>query len=191
MINNHFNLPLDSHFKRPIIYTEERVMRFTLLAVAAALSMVSLPVLAGNVAVADSQTAIMATDAAKKTFDKLNADMKPQRDRLDTLRKDIAGFEEKFQKNASVMSDKDKRELQKQAEAKINEFKSLADAVQKRAQEVQQEMLKSLIPKTEVVVEELRKAGNYDIIIEKKNVIFADPSVDLTKKITEKLNAAK
>ncbi len=166
-------------------------MRFTLLAAAAALTMVSLPVLAGNVAVADSQTAIMATDAAKKTFDKLNADMKPQRDRLDTLRKDIAGFEEKFQKNASVMSEKDKRDLQKQAEAKINEFKSLADAVQKRAQEVQQDMLKSLIPKTEVVVEELRKAGNYDIIIEKKNVIFADPSVDLTKKITEKLNAAK
>ncbi|MBP8111390.1 MAG: hypothetical protein RJA86_77 [Pseudomonadota bacterium] len=166
-------------------------MRFTLLVAAAALTMVSLPVLAGNVAVADSQTAIMATDAAKKTFDKLNADMKPQRDRLDTLRKDIAGFEEKFQKNASVMSEKDKRDLQKQAEAKINEFKSLADAVQKRAQEVQQDMLKSLIPKTEVVVEELRKAGNYDIIIEKKNVIFADPSVDLTKKITEKLNAAK
>ncbi len=166
-------------------------MRFTLLVAAAALTMVSLPVLAGNVAVADSQTAIMATDAAKKTFDKLNTDMKPQRDRLDTLRKDIAGFEEKFQKNASVMSDKDKRELQKQAEAKINEFKSLADAVQKRAQEVQQDMLKSLIPKTEMVVEELRKAGNYDIIIEKKNVIFADPSVDLTKKITEKLNAVK
>ena len=166
-------------------------MRFTLLVAAAALTMVSLPVLAGNVAVADSQTAIMATDAAKKTFDKLNADMKPQRDRLDTLRKDIAGFEEKFQKNASVMSEKDKRDLQKQAEAKINEFKSLADTVQKRAQEVQQDMLKSLIPKTEVVVEELRKAGNYDIIIEKKNVIFADPSVDLTKKITEKLNAAK
>ena len=166
-------------------------MRFTLLVAAAALTMVSLPVLGVNVAVADSQTAIMATDAAKKTFDKLNADMKPQRDRLDTLRKDIAGFEEKFQKNASVMSEKDKRDLQKQAEAKINEFKSLADAVQKRAQEVQQDMLKSLIPKTEVVVEELRKAGNYDIIIEKKNVIFADPSVDLTKKITEKLNAAK
>ncbi|MEN9449710.1 MAG: hypothetical protein RJA83_324 [Pseudomonadota bacterium] len=166
-------------------------MRFTSWAVVAALTVVSLPTFAGNVAVADSQMAIMATDAAKKTFDKLNADMKPQRDRLDSLRKDIAGYEEKFQKNASVMSDKDKRELQKQAEAKINEFKTLADALQKRAQEVQQEMLKNLIPKTELVVEELRKAGNYDIIIEKKNVIFADPSVDLTKKITEKLNASK
>ena len=166
-------------------------MRFTSWAVVAALTVVSLPTFAGNVAVADSQTAIMATDAAKKTFDKLNADMKPQRERLESLRKDIAGYEEKFQKNASVMSDKDKRDLQKQAEGKINEFKGLADAVQKRANETQQDMLKVLIPKTEVVVEDLRKAGNYDIIIEKKNVIFATPEVDLTQKITDKLNAMK
>ncbi len=166
-------------------------MRFTSFVVASLCAVLSSPVLAGNVAVADSQSAILATEVAKKTFEKLNADMKPQRDRLEQLRKDIAAIEEKFQKNASVMSDKDKRELQKQAEAKINEFKGLADAVQKRANEVQQDMLKKLIPKTEVVVEELRKAGNYDIIIEKKNVIFADPSVDLTKKITDKLNAAK
>lgn len=166
-------------------------MRLHTLAAAALLSVAAVPALAGNVAVADSQAAIMASDTAKKTFEKLNADMKPQRDRLEQLRKDINAFEEKFQKNAAVMSDKDKRDLQKQAEVKLSEFKSLADAVQKRAQDVQQEMLKTLIPKTEVVVEELRKTGNYDIIIEKKNVIWADPAVDLTKKITEKLNAAK
>lgn len=166
-------------------------MRLASYLIAGLLTTIAMPALAGNVAVADSQAAIMATEMAKKTFEKLNNDMKPQRDRLEQLRKDIAAIEEKFQKNASVMSDKDKRDLQKQAESKLNEFKNLADAVQKRANEVQQEMLKTLIPKTEDVVEEIRKAGNYDIIIEKKNVIFADPAVDITKKITEKLNAAK
>ncbi|PTQ90315.1 OmpH family outer membrane protein [Agitococcus lubricus] len=166
-------------------------MRIKSTLVALMLAAMTTPVMAGNAAVADSQAAILASDFAKKTFEKLNADMKPQRDRLDQLRKDIAAIEEKFQKNQAVMSDKDKRELQKQAEAKLSEFKSLADALQKRAQEVQNDMLKTLIPKTETVVEELRKAGNIDIIIEKKNVIFADPSVDLTKKITEKLNAMK
>ena len=166
-------------------------MRLASYLIAGLLTTIAMPALAGNVAVADSQAAIMATETAKKTFEKLNNDMKPQRDRLEQLRKDIAAIEEKFQKNASVMNDKDKRDLQKQAESKLNEFKNLADAVQKRANEVQQEMLKTLIPKTEVVVEEIRKAGNYDIIIEKKNVIFADPAVDITKKITEKLNAAK
>ncbi len=166
-------------------------MRFSSWAIAAALTVASLPVLAGNIAVADSQLAIMATDAAKKTVEKLNVDMKPQRERLDALRREVAGFQEKLQKNASVMSEKEKRDIQRQGEAKVNEFQLLADAVQKRVQEVQQELMKNLIPKTEIAVEELRKAGNYDIIIEKKNVIFADPSVDLTKKITEKLNAAK
>lgn len=166
-------------------------MRLTNLLAGVMCAALAAPVFAGNVAVADSQAAIMATDTAKKTFEKLNTDMKPQRDRLEQLRKDIAVIEEKFQKNASVMSDKDKRDLQKQAEGKINEFKNLADAVQKRANEIQQDMLKNLIPKVEVVVEELRKAGNYDIIIEKKNVIFSDPSVDITQKITDKLNAGK
>ncbi len=166
-------------------------MRFSTLALATMIAVIGTPALAGGVAVADSQAAIMATDAAKKMIDKLNTDLKPQRDRLEQLRKDISGFEEKFQKNASVMSDKDKRDLQKQAEAKVNEFKSLADGVQKRAQEAQQDLLKTLVPRTEVAVDELRKAGNYDIIIEKKNVIYADPAVDITKKITDKLNAAK
>lgn len=181
------NLPLANLFKT----TGEEGMRIASYLIASILAVLTSPVFAGNVAVADSQAAIMATDMAKKTFEKLNNDMKPQRDRLEQLRKDISTIEEKFQKNASVMSDKDKRDLQKQAETKLAEFKNLADAVQKRANEVQQDMLKTLIPKTEDVVEEIRKAGNYDIIIEKKNVIFADPSVDITKKITDKLNAAK
>lgn len=166
-------------------------MRFASYLVAGLLTTLAVPAFAGNVAVADSQAAIMATETAKKTFEKLNNDMKPQRDRLELLRKEIAGISEKFQKNASVMNDKDKRDLQKQYEVKSSEFNNLLEAVQKRANEVQQDMLKALIPKTETVIEDLRKAGNYDIIIEKKNVIFADPSVDLTKKITEKLNAAK
>lgn len=181
------NLLLANLFKT----TGEEGMRIASYLIASMLAVLTTPVFAGNVAVADSQAAIMATDMAKKTFEKLNNDMKPQRDRLEQLRKDISTIEEKFQKNASVMSDKDKRDLQKQAETKLAEFKNLADAVQKRANEVQQDMLKTLIPKTEDVVEEIRKAGNYDIIIEKKNVIFADPSVDITKKITDKLNAAK
>ena len=97
-------------------------MRFASYLVAGLLTTLAVPAFAGNVAVADSQAAIMATEMAKKTFEKLNNDMKPQRDRLDQLRKDIAAIEEKFQKNASVMSDKDKRDLQKQAESKLGEF---------------------------------------------------------------------
>lgn len=145
---------------------------------------------AGIVAVADSQSAVMGTEYAKKTFDKLNADMKPQRDRLEVLRKEIASIQEKFQKNASIMSDKEKQDLQKQVESKANEFNGLLESSQKRVQEVHQDMLQKMYPKLEAAVDEIRKSNNIDIIIEKKNVIWADAAVDITKKITDKLNGA-
>ena len=145
---------------------------------------------AGGVAVADSQAAIMSTDYAKKTFEKLNKDLEPQRNRLDQLRKELAAIEEKFQKNASIMSAKEKTDLQTQARQKMEEFQNLAQALQKRAQDVQQEMVQKMLPKMEEAVEEIRKASNIDIIIERKNVIWAEPATDITKKITEKLNTA-
>ena len=52
-------------------------------------------------------------------------------------------------------------------------------------------MLKTLMPKLESIIEDLRKEGNYDAIVEKKYVIWASPTADLTKKITDRLNAAK
>ena len=146
---------------------------------------------AASVVVADSQAALMATEVARKAVEKLQGELKPQRDRMDAIRKEVKAIEDRFQKDASVLSETDKKNLQKQAESKLSEYRNLAETVQKRTQEVQAELLQRMVPKMEAVIDELRKANGYDIIIEKKNVIFADPSADITRKITEKLNAAK
>lgn len=143
-----------------------------------------------KIAVADSQAALMASDVARKVVEKLQGDLKVQRDRMAQLKGEIEGLEAKLQKDGAVMSDKDKRDLQKQGEGKIQEYNNLAQTVQKRTQEVQQELLERMIPKMEAVITDIQKAGKYDIILEKKSAIYTDPSVDITKKITEKLNAA-
>jgi len=107
------------------------------------------------------------------------------------LRKDITCIQERFQKDGAVMSDKDKQALQAQAQSKLNDYNGTAEGVQRRIEEAQTTMLKTLMPKLEAIIEDLRKEGNYDIIVEKKYVIFAVPTSDLTKKITDRLNAAK
>jgi outer membrane protein len=166
-------------------------MRSTMKIMALVLGMASAAVAhATNVVVADSTAAVMSTDYAKKTFEKLNADMKPQRERLELLRKDLSGIEEKFQKNSSIMTDKEKGELQTQARQKLEEFNNLAQAVQKRAQDVQQEMIQKMYPKLEAAVDEIRKTKKIDMIVERKNVIWSDAANDITKEITTKLNAA-
>ncbi|HEX6592419.1 MAG TPA: OmpH family outer membrane protein, partial [Moraxellaceae bacterium] len=143
-----------------------------------------------KIAVADSQAALMASDVAKKAVEKLQGDMKVQRDRMAQLKTEIEALEAKAQKDGSIMTEKDKQNLQKQAEGKFQEYNNLAQAVQKRTQEIQNELLQRMVPKMEAAIDEIQKASKYDIIIERKNVIFADPGADITKKITEKLNAA-
>ena len=167
-------------------------MRHIMLIAGLIAGLAATPVFAANlnIAVADSQLALMSSDVAKKAVDKLQTELKVQRDRMAQLKTDIEGYEAKFKKDGAIMSDTDKKNLQKQAEGKLREYQNLGQAVEKRTQEVQNDLLRRMIPEMEKAIDDIQKTSKYDIIIEKKNVIFADPSVDITKKITEKLNAA-
>lgn len=146
---------------------------------------------ANNVAVADSQAAIFASNYAKQTISGLQSSLKPQRDRLESLSKDLNNIQNKFKTDAKVMKPEEVKALQAQAQSKINDYNSTAEGLQKRVDETQATMYKTLLPKLEKIIEDLRKEGNYDIIVEKKNVIWASPTVDLTQKITDRLNAQK
>jgi outer membrane protein len=146
---------------------------------------------ANNVAVADSQAAIFNSKYAKQTVASLNSSLKPQRDRIEALQKELASIENRFKTDAKVLKEDQVRALQSQAQSKINEYNSTAEGLQKRVDETQSTMYKTLLPKLEKIIEEIRKEGNYDIIIEKKNVIWSSPAVDITSKITQRLDATQ
>lgn len=146
---------------------------------------------ANNVAVADSQAAIFASAYAKQTINTLNTSLKPQRDRMEALTKELNAIETKFKTDGKVLKPDDIKTMQAQAQSKINEYNSTAEGIQKRVDETQATMYKTLLPKLEKIIEDLRKQGSYDVIIEKKNVIWSNPTVDLTQKITQMLDAQK
>ena len=166
-------------------------MRRVLIALSLAASLTTGVAHAQNIAVADSLAAFWSTDAAKKALEDMNNSIKPQRDRLQALTKEIEDLRNKMTADQKVMSQADLQRLQNQAQSKINEYNSTAEGVQKRVETTEVNVQKAMMPKMEKVVEELRKEGNYSIIIEKKYAIWADPSVDLTKKIVDRMNAAK
>lgn len=165
-------------------------MRILPLVTALMLSVAAVPALATNVVVLDTDAAIKSTDLARKTIEKLNADTKPQRDRADALRKELSDLQEKFQKNASIMSDKEKQEMEKQYQIKMYELNGLGEAMQKRNVEMTQELLKKVAGTLQNVVESVRTANKYDIILDRKSAHMVDPSSDITKDVADKLNAA-
>lgn len=144
-----------------------------------------------RVAVVDREAVLLSTDAAKVAQDKLNAEMKPQRDKLELLRREIKGLEERFQKESATMAEREKKVLRDQADAKASEFNILIQQVQKRTQDAQQELLNRLLPSLQAVMDDLRKTGNYDVILDRRSVIYVNPDLDLTKRVIDRLNAAR
>jgi Skp family chaperone for outer membrane proteins len=154
----------------------------------------AVPVLAADgskVALLDREAALLASNAARTAQEKLNGDMKPQRDRLDQLRNDIKAMEQRFQKEGATMSEINKKKLRDQADKKAQEFNVLVQQVQERTQQAQQDLLKRMLPTLEIILEDLRKSGGYDIILDRRSAIYVAPELDLTKRVIDRLNAGK
>lgn len=165
-------------------------MRYPVMFAGLVAALMAGPVMAAGVAIVDSAAVLAASDAAKKAADKYEASTKVQRERMEKLKGEIQGLQGKYQKDAAIMSAKDKQDLQKSAEDKAGEFQRLGQAVTEAKQRTEQELQGTLVPKVRAIIEDLRKASKYDIVIEKQGSVMAfDPAIDLTKKVIDKLNA--
>ncbi|MEL0027096.1 MAG: OmpH family outer membrane protein [Perlucidibaca sp.] len=146
---------------------------------------------ATRVAVLDTQEALLDTDVAKAAKSRLQIELKPQYSKADQLRNEIKALDDKFQKEAATMSEKDKKALRAQQADKLNDFNGILQQAQKRSQDAEQDVLNKLLPSFKGIVEDLRKTGDYDLILDRRSVIYVSPDIDLTKKVTERLNAGK
>ena len=66
-----------------------------------------------------------------------------------------------------------------------------ANKLQKAVNDRRQELGQQMVPKLEAVLKELTDAEKYDVILERGAILFADPKHDITKRVTEMLNAKK
>lgn len=167
-------------------------MRYSIMIAGLVAGLLATPALAeSKVAVIDTPAVIAASIATKKATEKFEASTKVQRDAMEKIKADIQGLQAKYQKDGATMSAKDKQDLQKQAEEKAGEFQKLGQAVMEAKQKTEQDLQATLAPKIRAVIDELRKANKYDIVVERQNVVMSyDPAVDITQKVIDKVNAA-
>ena len=76
-------------------------------------------------------------------------------------------------------------------EDKAVDYQFLVQKLQKSQNESQQELLAAMNPKLQAAIKEIIDEGTYNVIIERRSAIFVSPDLDITKKVTEKLNSAK
>jgi outer membrane protein len=144
-----------------------------------------------KIAVVNVQRAIGETEEAKTFMANLEAQYKGEQDAIRTLNSEITQQQEKFVKDGEVMSEAEKRKLQKEIEDKQMDYQFRVNKLQKAVNEKQQELLGQMAPKLDAVLKDINTRDQYDLVMHRQNVLFVNPTYDITAQVTEALNQKK
>jgi outer membrane protein len=144
-----------------------------------------------KIAVVNVQRAIGECDEAKGLIAKLESDTAPDQTAIKALGAEITQLQEKFNKDSDVMSDPEKRKVQKEIEDKQIDYQFRVNKFQKTVNERQQDILSQMAPKLDAVLKDIIAKEAYDLVIHRQNILYVDAKYDITAQVTEKLNQKK
>lgn len=141
-----------------------------------------------KIAIVDVQKAILSSEQARGYMEQIQKEFKDDEDEIRNLQRDAAALLERLQKDGEVMSDIEKRKLQRQIEDKNDYFVFLRKKLQKQIDDRQQELFAGIDQKVQKAIEELVLSDDFDIIIPRHAALYVADLYDITRKVTEKLN---
>jgi outer membrane protein len=121
----------------------------------------------------------------------LEAEFKDEKAVLSQLEKDIKYYQEKKQRDGSLMSKKEKEDLDKQIGTLYQDYQVKGKAFQQKTGVRQNEETNKIIALVRQAVDNIAAKGKYDLVIEQKAVVFSKPDTSITDQVVEQVSKLK
>ena len=143
----------------------------------------------GKFAVINIQGAIISTKDGQKAAAELNAKTAPKKKELEQKQNDINALQDQLNKGSNTLSDTAKNDLYKNIEAKKKNLQREVEDAQADLEADQQKLLQQLGQKILAVIEKYSRDNGITMVVDVSSpqtpVLYASPSVDITKEIIE------
>lgn len=169
---------------------------FKTLMMVAGLLMVGAPLAAQTAATRigyiDTRRVIQEAPGAQDARATLEREMQGWQTQLQAMEDSLGTMITQFQSRQSVMT----AEARQRSEAEIRQrqgaFQQRADELQQQAGRRQQELMEPIMQRVEQVISEVRQAEGYALVFDLASdaIVSADPSLDLTTRVVERLRAS-
>ena len=142
-----------------------------------------------KVAVISIQGAIAATKDGQKAIAELDSKAAPKRKELDQKQTDINNLKDQLNKGSNTLSEATKAELYKNIQQKTTSLQRDFEDAQAEMDQEQQKMLQSLGQKILAVIERYARDNGFAMVVDVSSpqtpVMYASPSIDITKEIID------
>ena len=121
----------------------------------------------------------------------LEAEFKDEKAIVTQLEKDIKYYQEKLKRDGSLMSAKEKEELNVKVKSLFQEYQVKGKALQEKASQRQNQETNKIIALVRQAVDKIAVKQNYDLVLSQQAVVYAKPDSSLTDVVVEQVSKLK
>jgi len=156
------------------------------------LALFSISAVSQNVAVIDTQAAILQTQVAQDAFKALEEETEYSSmvEQAQKLQNDRQALVETLQKDAETLSNEDISELQKDIQEKTADLEFILGKIQTKQNETIQAVATQLNPAMMQIINDLIVAKKIQLLLGADKALYFDSSVSITEQVTDALDGA-
>jgi len=121
----------------------------------------------------------------------LEAEFKDEKAIITQLEKDIKYYQEKLKRDGSLMSVKEKEELNVKVKSLFQEYQVKGKALQEKASQRQNQETNKIIALVRQAVDNIAVKQDYDLVLSQQAVVYAKPDASLTEIVVEQVSKLK
>jgi len=168
---------------------KSKIFLWPILALAIAATGAKADAQQGKFAIINIQGAIISTKDGQKAAGELQAKTAPKKKELEQKQNEINSLQDQLNKGSNTLSDTAKNDLYKNIEDKKKRLQREVEDAQSDLEADQQKLLQQLGQKILAVIEKYSRDNGITMVLDVSNpqtpVLYASPSIDITKEIIE------
>ena len=141
-----------------------------------------------KIGVLNALQALFNSDAARIVQEELEQEFSADEARAQELSDQLTALSEKFLQDEAVMTQEEIRRMNSNAQDLQVQLQLIQERVQKALQEKNQQFLQSMQGTLAEAVSDVVAEGGYDLILNVDSAPYFAPVLDITAKVTAKLN---
>lgn len=141
-----------------------------------------------KIAVLNMADALLNSDVARGVEQELQTETKEDQDKLRNLATQGQQLQERLQKDGEVMSEAEQRRIVGEIQEIQNQYQFLLQKIQTLSNERRQQFQQTYAPNLVQAISEVVEEGGFDLVIRGEAALHYDNALDITARVTEKLN---
>jgi outer membrane protein len=141
-----------------------------------------------KLAVLDMTTALLNSEVAIGVDQELQVETAEDQQKVRNLAEQAQLLQERLQQDAEVMSESEQRRVVGELQELQNQYEFLVQKLQTLSGERMQQFQQTYAPNLVQAISEVVEEDGYDIVFRSEAALYHDNAVDITARVTEKLN---